>query len=121
MRRARVRLVRFAMHDSRGGDVMSARPVSRRDFLRLSALLAGGVTLLAACSQPSTPAPTAKPAEPAKPAEAAKPADAAKPAAASGKPVSPLAASGGLKETTLTIIIFSGPEADTHTRLAPKF
>jgi ABC-type glycerol-3-phosphate transport system substrate-binding protein len=124
---------------------MSARPVSRRDFLRLSALLAGGVTLLAACSQPSTPAPTAKPAEPAKPAEAAKPADAAKPAApaaapaatsapaaakpadaakpaaASGKPVSPLAASGGLKETTLTIIIFSGPEADAHTRLAPKF
>ena len=61
-------------------------------------------------------APTSERPRPPKPAEAAKPA-----AAPSGKPVSPIAASGGLKETTLTIIIFSGPEADAHTRLAPKF
>ena len=119
---------------------MDARPLSRRSFLRLSALLAGGVTLLSACSsQPAARRP--KPAEPAKPAEAAKPAapaaaaaptqaapaakpaEAAKPAAAAatGKPVSPIAAAGGLKETTITVIIFSGPEADAHTRLAPKF
>ena len=56
---------------------MNGRPISRRDFLRLSALLAGGVTLLTACSQASTPADGA----PAKPAEAPKPAEAAKPAA----------------------------------------
>ena len=37
---------------------MDARPLSRRDFLRLSALLAGGVTLLSACSG-SQPAPAA--------------------------------------------------------------
>ncbi|MGE3269945.1 MAG: extracellular solute-binding protein [Chloroflexota bacterium] len=119
---------------------MDGRPVSRRRFLRLTALMAGGVTLLSACSSPpaapSKPAESAKPAEAAKPAApaaaaaptqaapASKPAEAAKPAAGaapSGKPVSPIAAAGGLKETTLTIIIFSGPEADVHTRLAPKF
>jgi multiple sugar transport system substrate-binding protein len=93
----------------------------------------------AATSAPAKPAEAAKPAAaattaPAAPAaapaattapaaaSAAKPTDAAKPAAAaSGKPVSPIAASGGLNETTITVIIFSGPEADTHTRLAPKF
>jgi ABC-type glycerol-3-phosphate transport system substrate-binding protein len=123
---------------------------TRRYLLRTAAGLAAVVSsaaLLEACGQPaSAPAATsapAKPAEPAKPAApapttapaapaaapaattapaAAKPADAAKPAAAaSGKPVSPIAASGGLNQTTITIIIFSGPEADTHTRLAPKF
>lgn len=115
---------------------MDGRPISRRDFLRLSAL-AGGVTLLAACGGQSA-APAAPKAEAPKPAEPAKPAGAAaapaataapasKPAApatasgASGKPVSPIAASGGLNSTTITVIIFSGPEADAHTRLAPKF
>jgi ABC-type glycerol-3-phosphate transport system substrate-binding protein len=115
---------------------VDGRPISRRDFLRTSALFAGGMTLLTACGgQPPAPAAPAKPAE-SKPAEtkpaapaaqtvptaapAAKPSDAAKPAA-TGKPVSPIAASGGLKDTTITVIIFSGPEADAHTRLAPKF
>ncbi|MDP8923568.1 MAG: extracellular solute-binding protein, partial [Chloroflexota bacterium] len=52
-----------------------------------------------------------------------KPAEAAKPAApgATGRQVSPLAAAGGLNSTTITVIIFSGLEADAHTRLAPKF
>ncbi|HZO28453.1 MAG TPA: ABC transporter substrate-binding protein [Chloroflexota bacterium] len=52
--------------------------VTRRSFLRRAAILSSGLgaTLLAACSQPQTPAPAApaKPAEPAKPTEAAKPA-----------------------------------------------
>lgn len=118
--------VRLALFDSHGGEVMDVRPISRRSFLRLSALLAGGVTLLSACSsQPAAPAKPAEPAAAAAPtqaAPAAKPADPAKPAAAaSGKPVSPIAAAGGLKETTITLIMFSGPEVDAHTRLAPKF
>lgn len=105
---------------------MDGRPISRRDFLRLSALT-GGMTLLAACGGQSA-SPAAPKAEAPKPAEAQKPADAAKPAApaaapaattapaskpaeaakpaaaggASGKPVSPLAASGGLNATTIT-------------------
>jgi len=123
---------------------------TRRSLLKSAAGLVAvmsSAALLEACSQPaSAPAATSAPAKPAeapKPAAttapaapaaapaattapaaaaAAKPADAAKPAAAaSGKPVSPLAASGGLNQTTITVIIFSGPEADTHTRLAPKF
>src|SRR5438067_3605180 len=114
---------------------------TRRYLLKSAAGLAAVVSsaaLLEACSQPAAaPAATsapAKPAEPAKPAApaaqpaattapaTAKPAEPAKPAAgASGKPVSPIAAAGGLNQTTITIIIFSGPEADTHTRLAPKF
>ncbi|MFN8524661.1 MAG: extracellular solute-binding protein [Chloroflexota bacterium] len=116
---------------------------TRRRFLALTAAVSG-VALLSACSgQQSAPAP-AKPAEskpaenkpaapaapaaatsaPAAAAPAAKPADAPKPAGdakPSGKPVSPIAAAGGLKDVTIKIIIFSGPEADAHTRLAPQF
>jgi len=124
---------------------MDGRPVARRTFLRYSVLLAGGVSLLAACSPAAAPAPTAGPAKPTeapKPAApaattaaapaaapaatqaapaAAKPADAAKPVAATGKPVIPLAASGGFKETTIRILFQTGPEGDAHTRLSPKF
>jgi peptide/nickel transport system substrate-binding protein len=60
--------------------------LTRRTFLRQSVLLGGASALLAACSQPSTPAPTAAPAKPAetKPAETkpAGPAATAAPAAA---------------------------------------
>jgi ABC-type glycerol-3-phosphate transport system substrate-binding protein len=78
----------------------------------------------AEAAKPAAPAaaPAATQAAPAsKPAEAAKPSESAKPATATGKPVSPIAAAGGLNDTTITIIFSSGPEADAHTRLAPKF
>src|SRR3954466_5838233 len=53
-------------HDSQGGDVMDRRRTSRRDFLRLSVVLAGGTALLTACggpppAPPPTPAPTQTP------------------------------------------------------------
>ncbi len=35
--------------------------------------------------------------------------------------VVPVAASGQLEEQTIRVLMFSGPEADAHTRLAPKF
>jgi ABC-type glycerol-3-phosphate transport system substrate-binding protein len=108
-------------------------------------VMISSAALLDACGQASAPAPTAAPAKPAeapKPTEAAKPAATTAPAApaaapaattapavakpaaqpaASGKPVSPIAAAGGLNDTTITIIIGSGPEGDAHTRLSPKF
>src|SRR5687767_275452 len=82
---------------------MATRPgVTRRDFIRASALTLAGVSLLSACAptapaskpaetkpaapaKPAAAAPTtapaaAKPAAPAKPAETAKPAAAAAPA-----------------------------------------
>jgi peptide/nickel transport system substrate-binding protein len=67
--------------------------VTRRSFLRQAALLSSGLgaALLAACSQPSSPAAPAKPAEAAKPTAATKPAEAAKPAEAT-KPAAPAAA-----------------------------
>jgi len=59
---------------------MATKPgLTRRDFLRASALSLAGLSLLSACAPT---APATKPAEPAKPAEAPKPAEAAKPAAA---------------------------------------
>src|SRR6478672_2571511 len=60
----------------------SVRPWSRRRFLGTLGALSGAA-LVAACSQPSSPAP-AKPAE-SKPADA-KPAEAAKPAAPAAAP-----------------------------------
>jgi len=71
----------------------SVRPWSRRRFLGTLGALSGAA-LVAACSQPSTPAAApAKPAD-AKPAEAAKPADAkpAAPAAAPAATAAPAAA-----------------------------
>src|SRR5256885_1763451 len=66
------------------------------------------------CRPPRQPRPRGPPAP--RPADAAKRA-----AAAGGTAVSPIAPSGGLNATTITVIIFRGPEADTHPRLAPKF
>jgi len=40
---------------------------------------------------------------------------------ASGNPVSPIAASGGLDDQEIHVFLFSGPENDAHKRLAPKF
>src|SRR3954447_195352 len=40
---------------------------------------------------------------------------------ASGNPVSPIAASGGLDDQEVHVFLFSGPENDAHKRLAPKF
>src|SRR4051794_6671678 len=68
---------------------MDEQGISRRKFLRISALIAGGVTLLSACS--SHPGARASPGEPANRAGAAKPAEAAKPAA-DAKPAAPAAA-----------------------------
>ena len=66
---------------------MATKPgLTRRDFLRASALSLAGLSLLSACAPA---APASKPAEPAKPAEAPKPAAAAPtaaPAAAAAKP-----------------------------------
>ena len=42
-------------------------------------------------------------------------------AAQSADPVSPLAASGGLEEQEIRVLLFSGPENDAHKRLAPLF
>ena len=59
---------------------MATKPgLTRRDFLRASALSLAGLSLLSACAPT---APAAKPVEPAKPAEPPKPAEAAKPSAA---------------------------------------
>ena len=91
---------------------MATKPgLTRRDFLRASALSLAGLSLLSACApaapaakpaetkpveaKPAAPAaaapPTAAPAAAAKPAEAPKPAEAAKPAApaAASKPGEP--------------------------------
>jgi multiple sugar transport system substrate-binding protein len=42
-------------------------------------------------------------------------------AAQDAAPVSPLAASGGLEEQEIRVLLFSGPENDAHKRLAPQF
>src|SRR3954454_17242689 len=42
-------------------------------------------------------------------------------AAQDANPVSPLAASGGLEEQEIRVLLFSGPENDAHKRLAPQF
>lgn len=42
-------------------------------------------------------------------------------AAQAAQPVVPAAAAGELPEQEIRILIFSGPEADAHTRLAPQF
>ena len=42
-------------------------------------------------------------------------------AAQDATPVSPLAASGGLEEQEIRVLLFSGPENDAHKRLAPQF
>ena len=42
-------------------------------------------------------------------------------AAQETNPVSPLAASGGLEEQEIRVLLFSGPENDAHKRLAPQF
>lgn len=36
-------------------------------------------------------------------------------------PVSPIAASGGLEDQEIRVLLFSGPENDAHKRLAPQF
>jgi multiple sugar transport system substrate-binding protein len=42
-------------------------------------------------------------------------------AAQAAEPVSPIAASGGLEEQEIRVLLFSGPENDAHKRLAPQF
>jgi len=42
-------------------------------------------------------------------------------AAQDADPVSPIAASGGLEEQEIRVLLFSGPENDAHKRLAPQF
>jgi ABC-type glycerol-3-phosphate transport system substrate-binding protein len=109
----------------------------------LASVIAGIATatpLIAACGAPAQPTAAPKPtdapkaAEAAKPTEApkaaAQPTEAPKPTAAPAKVVpateaagivAPKAAKGELPDTTIIVAISSGPEADTHTRLAAQF
>lgn len=89
---------------------------SRRTFLRSSVVLA--LSALAACAPPApSPTPTAPPS----PTPAAGPAPAPTPTVVPSAAVVPAAVQGQFEEQTIRILIFSGPEADAHTRLAPKF
>jgi len=119
----------MASTDTKRDSLSHVPRLSRRHFLALTAA-SGGLALLAACggstgtptaatSAPAAAAPTSVPVAVTRTAATAGQATAG--TASTGRPVSPLAASGGLKDTTITIIIFSGPEADTHTRLGAKF
>jgi len=119
----------MASTDTKRDPLSHVPRLSRRHFLALTAA-SGGLALLAACGG-STGTPTAATSAPAAAAPTSVPVAVTRTAAtvgqatagtaSTGRPVSPLAASGGLKDTTITIIIFSGPEADTHTRLGAKF
>jgi len=54
-------------------------------------------------------------------APAAAAATSAPAAAQRAQPVAPMAAAGKLPQSTITVAIFAGPEADAHVRLGPKF
>ena len=120
--------------------------LTRRRFLRwtaATAALASTTSLIQACAPAATPAPTAQPAAAPTPAPTQKPAAeptkapaptptpaAAQPTVAPAKVtpvaevagvVAPKAARGELPDTTIIVAINSGPEADTHTRLAAQF
>jgi multiple sugar transport system substrate-binding protein len=85
---------------------MVIRRLSRRSLLRaglLVGLVVPGTSLLAACGQAATPAPTAAPAKPAE----SKPAEAAKPAAPAAQPAATAAPAAQTSGTATMIVWFA--------------
>jgi sn-glycerol 3-phosphate transport system substrate-binding protein len=101
--------------------------MNRRDLLKVMAG-AAGLTLLSACQQASTPAPTAKPAEAPKPTEAAKPAAPAAttaPAAPAAQPAATQApatvAATGSQVKVVLWSSFTGVNNDAQIAMVDRF
>ncbi|MHB1414189.1 MAG: ABC transporter substrate-binding protein, partial [Chloroflexota bacterium] len=97
---------------------------SRRHVLKAAVVGCAGVglsQLFAACASPSAAVPTPTPPVTKPPEPTARPAISATPVAELEGIVAPKAARGELQEQTIVLPYMSGPEADAHKRLAPKW
>lgn len=103
--------------ENQSGRHHSGQLITRRYLLRLVAAGGAGLAvqqLLAACQPAATP-----PAKTEQPGAA--PPLKVTPVAELEGIVAPTAALGQLPAQTIVVAVFSGPEADAHKRLAPKF
>lgn len=106
---------------SRSERDLAQERVGRRRFLKGLAVGSAGLAvsqLRAACEQPAAAQTSTKPA----PGQAAPTSPLkATPVAELEGVVAPMAARGELPEQTIVLAMFSGPEADVHKRLAPRW
>ena len=91
---------------------MKTSKLTRRDFLRLSAMGAGGLAL-AACAAPPPPAPAAAPAAAAAVPPTAAPAPTAVPAATAAPPAA--------AEMVLTVVSDTPEYASQHQQIADQY